>query len=262
MSTRSYAGRHRGRHRAQTQTRTRRVLHPGFIVPAAAATAIVVTASGASVAQSDPVTFELSAAQVSTARTQAADEVAEQADLTSRRQQVAIQAAAFEGRTDASERAARDKARKALKVKQKAEAAAKARAKAERAGKTWVQPIKGARFTSGFGMRWGRLHAGNDFSCPVGTPVKAMSKGKVTLAGAEGGYGNKVEITYWDGTVSYYAHLSSMNVSVGETVLPGDVVARSGNTGRSTGPHLHLEIHPGGGGPVNPAPWLTAKGLQ
>nr|WP_272955486.1 M23 family metallopeptidase [Pedococcus badiiscoriae] len=123
-------------------------------------------------------------------------------------------------------------------------------------------PIQGAVFTSGYGWRWGRLHAGDDFGTPVGTPLKSMSTGTVTFAGWEDGYGNKIEIQYWDGTVSVFAHLSQVETTVGRKVAPGELVGLSGNTGHSTGPHLHLEIHPNGGAPIDPAPWLRDHGLQ
>jgi len=225
-----------------------------------------VTATGATVAESAPLTLDLTAAQAQTARDQAATEVAQQADLSTRRQQVAIQTAALEGRVTEQKRVARNKARvaAAAKAKAAAEAAAEAaaQAKMQREGKRWVMPISGATFTSGYGMRWGRMHWGNDFGTPNGTPLRAMSRGTVTFAGSHGNMGNLVRITYWDGTESFYAHMSSFSSGPGDEVMPGEVVGHSGNTGRSTGPHLHLEIHPGGGEAVNPAPWLAEKGLQ
>lgn len=220
------------------------------------------TATGATMAQSAPLSLDLSNTQAEAARTQSADEVAAQADLTQRRQQVALQTAAFEGRVAEGQRIARTKARVAAAAKKKAEAEDAARAKAMREGKRWVKPIANAPFTSGFGMRWGRLHAGNDFGAPVGTPLVAMSKGVVTYAGSMSGYGNIVKIRYWDGTESYYGHMNTISASVGQEVLPGDQVGTSGNTGHSTGPHLHLEIHPAGGGPIDPAPWMAAHGLN
>lgn len=261
MSSRSYQGRHRGRHRAPQTKRLPRALHPGLVLPTAAAAALVVTATGATVAESAPLTLDLSKTQTEAARTQSADEVAAQADLTQRRQQVALQAAAVEGRVAQTQRIARNKARVAAAAKAKAEAEAAARAKALREGKRWVKPIANAPFTSGFGMRWGRLHAGNDFGAPIGTPLVSMSLGVVTYAGQMSGYGNIVKIKYWDGTESYYGHMNSISAHVGQEVLPGEQVGTSGNTGRSTGPHLHLEIHPNGGGPIDPAPWMAAHGL-
>ena len=126
----------------------------------------------------------------------------------------------------------------------------------------WVAPISaGYTLTSGFGMRWGALHPGQDFAIPVGSEVRAMSSGTVLMAGSSGGYGNKVEIQYWDGTVSWYAHNASLSVSQGQSVSPGQVVALSGNSGHSTGPHLHLEIHPANGDPVAPLGWLQKMGI-
>ena len=177
-------------------------------------------------------------------------------------QQRELQATAAAARVIDAQRIARDAERKSI-AKKKARMAALKKAEAERkARERWVQPIKGAAFTSGYGWRWGRMHEGNDFGTPVGTPVHAMSTGTVTFAGFEGGYGNKIEIEYWDGTVSVYGHLSVIQVSTGEQVTPGEVVGLSGNTGHSTGPHLHLEIHPGGGAAIDPAPWLRDHGLQ
>jgi murein DD-endopeptidase MepM/ murein hydrolase activator NlpD len=111
-------------------------------------------------------------------------------------------------------------------------------------------------------MRWGSMHPGQDFAVPVGTPVKAMSSGTVIFAGWQGGYGNKVEIQYWDGTVSWFCHNSKLVVSQGEKVTPGELVSMSGNTGHSTGPHIHVEIHPQDGSPISPLPWLKKMGTM
>jgi murein DD-endopeptidase MepM/ murein hydrolase activator NlpD len=126
----------------------------------------------------------------------------------------------------------------------------------------WVLPVVKYVKTSGFGMRWGSLHAGEDFAAPIGTPVRAISSGVVVWASADAGYGNKVEIRHWDGTVSWYGHLSKIEVTVGERVDPAQEIGLVGSTGFSTGPHLHLEIHPNGKGPVDPLPWLRAHGLK
>jgi murein DD-endopeptidase MepM/ murein hydrolase activator NlpD len=126
----------------------------------------------------------------------------------------------------------------------------------------WQMPITNPVKTSNFGYRWGRLHAGEDFAVSVGTPLASMSSGTVLFAGPESGYGNLVQIRYWDGTVSYYGHMSSISAKVGEAVVPGQVIGQSGNTGHSTGPHLHLEIHPDDDAPINPAPWLEAHDLK
>jgi murein DD-endopeptidase MepM/ murein hydrolase activator NlpD len=122
----------------------------------------------------------------------------------------------------------------------------------------WQLPITHPVTTSGFGYRWGRLHAGEDFAVSVGTPLASMSTGVVKFAGAMSGYGNMVEVRYWDGTVSRYGHMSRVSVNLGQAMEPGQIVGLSGNTGHSTGPHLHLEIHPRGGAAINPLPWLTS----
>lgn len=125
----------------------------------------------------------------------------------------------------------------------------------------WVKPLANYAITSTFGYRWGKLHPADDLAVPVGTPVRALSSGVVILAQWSGGYGNKIEIRYWDGTVSWYAHNSKLKVKAGDTVAPGQIVALSGDTGHSTGPHVHVEIHPNGGDPVNPMGWFKAHGI-
>ena len=124
------------------------------------------------------------------------------------------------------------------------------------------KPLNGGyRMTSGYGARWGGMHPAQDFATPTGSPVKALSSGTVIFAGWQGSYGYKLEIQFWDGTVAWYAHNSSLKVRQGQSVTAGQVVAASGNTGNSTGPHVHLEIHPGGGDAVSPLPWLAKHGI-
>lgn len=178
-------------------------------------------------------------------------------DLASRAAATRSAVSAGQARKEEKERAERA-ARKAAAERKAAAAKAKRVAKAHR----WVLPIAHPNLSSPFGHRWGRLHAGLDFSTPVGTPLVAMSSGVVTKAEYAGGYGLKVEIRYWDGTVSYFAHMSEVAVETGDAVRAGTYVGKSGNTGNSTGPHLHLEIHPKGGDPTDPAAWLTARHVR
>lgn len=138
---------------------------------------------------------------------------------------------------------ARAAAQKAAINKIVARRAAKHRAEV-RAQHKYVLPLNTYTFTSTFGERWGRLHAGIDLAVPVGSPVMAMSTGVVESTGHMSGYGNTMTIRYWDGTTSLYGHLSKFVAHKGQHVSPGQLVARSGNTGTSTGPHLHLEIRP------------------
>lgn len=107
---------------------------------------------------------------------------------------------------------------------------------------TYVKPISGGRFTSGFKFRWGRWHKGIDWACPTGTAVKASCAGVVTSAGWSSGYGYCVRIKHPDGRETRYAHLSKILVKTGQSVKQGEKIALSGNTGRSTGPHVHFEI--------------------
>jgi len=106
----------------------------------------------------------------------------------------------------------------------------------------WVRPISGP-ITSGFGPRWGRLHAGVDFAAPTGTPVYAASNGTVVAAGTASGFGKWVKLAHAGGVTSVYGHISAWHVNVGSAVQAGQLIASSGNEGRSTGPHLHLEVH-------------------
>ncbi|MGJ8623793.1 MAG: DUF5930 domain-containing protein [Yoonia sp.] len=119
-------------------------------------------------------------------------------------------------------------------------------------------PVKSNfRFTSGFGQRWGRLHAGTDFAGPIGTPIYATADGVITHAGWSSGYGRLIKIRHDFGIETRYAHLNSMDVRVGQRVSRGDRIGAMGNSGRSTGPHLHYEVRVNGN-PVNPMIYIRA----
>ncbi len=113
------------------------------------------------------------------------------------------------------------------------------------------------RFTSGFGQRWGRMHNGTDFAAPIGTPIYAPADGVVTFAGWSSGYGRMVKIQHEFGIETRYAHQNRIRVQVGQRVSRGDRIGDIGNSGRSTGPHLHYEIRVGGR-PVNPMIYIRA----
>lgn len=116
----------------------------------------------------------------------------------------------------------------------------------------WLMPARGL-LTSGYGWRWGRMHKGIDVANSVGTAIVASQHGRVSFAGwSNGGYGYLVEITHGDGSRSLYAHQSRILVREGEEVLQGQQIGEMGSTGRSTGPHLHFEIHSPGFGAINP----------
>jgi murein DD-endopeptidase MepM/ murein hydrolase activator NlpD len=127
-----------------------------------------------------------------------------------------------------------------------------------RAGR-WIWPAKGV-FSSGYGWRWGRMHKGIDVANNVGTPIVAAQAGRITFAGwHDGGYGYLVEITHEDGSMTRYAHHSRLMVREGDEVQQGQTIGLMGSTGRSTGPHLHFEIHPAGQGAANPMEFLPAR---
>ena len=127
---------------------------------------------------------------------------------------------------------------------------------AERA--PFAMPVKDSfRFTSGFGMRWGRMHNGTDFAAPIGTPIYATADGVVIEAGWSSGYGRLIKIQHEFGIETRYAHLNQIRVEVGERVSRGQRIGDMGNSGRSTGPHLHYEVRVGGE-PVNPMIYIRA----
>jgi len=115
-------------------------------------------------------------------------------------------------------------------------------------------PVSGP-VTSGFGMRWGRMHEGIDIAVATGTPVRASAAGTVIQAGWLGGYGILVVVDHGGGLSTAYAHNSSFASSVGQTVVAGEVVAYSGNTGNSSGPHVHFEVRVNGSA-VDPLGYL------
>lgn len=123
-------------------------------------------------------------------------------------------------------------------------------------------PVAGARLSSGFGMRRHpilgsyRAHRGVDYAAATGTPVRATAAGVVRKADWNGGYGLAVDLDNGKGVKTRYGHMSRLNVSAGQRVKKGDVIGYVGSTGRSTGPHLHYEVHVNGKA-VNP---LSHKG--
>ncbi len=122
----------------------------------------------------------------------------------------------------------------------------------------FAEPVKGAfRYTSGFGPRWGRMHEGTDFAGAHGTPIYATADGVVVHAGTQGGYGRLIKIKHEFGIETRYAHLSKISVNVGDRVSRGDRIGDMGNSGRSTGTHLHYEVRISGDA-VNPMKYIKA----
>lgn len=128
----------------------------------------------------------------------------------------------------------------------------------------WVLPLDGYRLTATFGQSsglWSRTHTGLDFAAPSGTPIRAVTNGVISETGYAGAYGNQTIQTLEDGTEIWYAHQTSIAVNPGETVRAGQVIGTVGSTGNSTGPHLHLEVRPGAGDPVDPYNALSVHGI-
>ncbi len=122
----------------------------------------------------------------------------------------------------------------------------------------FAMPVKGAyRFTSGYGPRWGRMHNGADFASSHGSPVYSTADGVVTHAGWEGGYGRLIRIRHDFGFETRFAHLSRIRVKVGDRVSRGERIGDMGNSGNSTGTHLHYEVRIEGN-PKNPMTYIKA----
>ncbi|WP_326597712.1 M23 family metallopeptidase [Streptomyces sp. NBC_01803] len=129
---------------------------------------------------------------------------------------------------------------------------------------SFTLPLNDYRLSTYFGesgSMWQTTHTGTDFAAPTGTPVKNVHTGTVTEAAWAGSYGYRVIVELEDGTEVWYCHLSSMSVSTGQEIVTGDTVGRVGSTGNSTGPHLHLEVRPGGDTAIDPLLWLRDKGI-
>ncbi|MFF8844731.1 M23 family metallopeptidase [Streptomyces sp. NPDC015127] len=218
------------------------VLRTRGAVVAAGMGAVMVVGAGAGVASAD--------AGKAPAVVDAASAVAAQADAQAK---VAAQA-------------------KAEAAAKKADAAKKAAAKkVAKKPAAWVKPVNKYTLTASFaqgGAMWSAKHSGQDFAVPIGTPVKAAGAGTVVKAGPNGGgdgpaYGNAIVVKHANGKYSQYAHLSKINVSIGSTVKAGQTIAKSGNTGNSSGPHLHFEIRttPNYGSALNPVSFLRTVGV-
>ncbi|GAA3740618.1 M23 family metallopeptidase [Streptomyces tremellae] len=179
-------------------------------------------------------------------------------------QTAAVAAAAVHHQADAQAKAAHAEQAKAAKAKAVKAAAAKKAA-------SWIDPVTQYKLTAGFddsGSHWVHKHSGQDFAVPIGTAVHAVHTGTVVKAGPHGAgdgdaYGNAIVIRHSDGKYSQYAHLSRVEVHVGENVKTGEEIAKSGNTGNTTGPHLHFEIRdtPNYGSAVNPVTFLRGLGV-
>ena len=154
-------------------------------------------------------------------------------------------------------------------VKQRATALADANAQADKQNaqiklNLWHLPMTSYHLTARFGDYglWSSFHTGLDFAAPSGTPIYAIANGVISSASYDGAYGNKTVETLDDGTELWYCHQTSFVISTGQAVRAGQLIGYSGSTGHVTGPHLHVEVRPGGGDPVDPYQAMIVHGLQ
>ncbi|ADI09091.1 peptidase [Streptomyces bingchenggensis BCW-1] len=206
-------------------------------------------------------------AEKAAAQKAAAEKAAKEAAA---KKKAAEQAAAKKAAEKKAAAEAAAKARQAAEARQKAAEAAKKAAEAKAA--SWVTPVASYQIGASFGLAgnlWAHNHSGQDFVVPSGTSVRAVHGGVVVKAGGNGAgdgpaYGNAIVIKHADNTYSQYAHLSLVKVSVGQTVATGQEIGLSGNTGNTTGPHLHFEIRttPNYGSAVEPLAFLRSHGVK
>ncbi|MGD1223712.1 M23 family metallopeptidase [Streptomyces krungchingensis] len=192
------------------------------------------------------------------------DSVAEQIDEQAVAQQrAADEAAALKKAEEAARKRAAEEAKKKREAKERA-----AREAERKRLNSFVLPITGSYVSTGYktgGSLWSSgSHTGVDFHAASGTPVHAVGSGTVVTAGWGGAYGNQVVIKMHDGTYTMYGHLSSIGVSVGQAVTPGQQIALSGATGNTTGPHLHFEARTTAeyGSDMDPVGYLRARGVS
>ncbi|MEV0638995.1 M23 family metallopeptidase [Streptomyces sp. NPDC050619] len=203
-------------------------------------------------------------------RTRIMAQVEQQQDQVESKAAAQAVAAAEKEAAAAAAKAEQEAKAKAAAAKKKAEEEAERKAEAERLAelaKQFTLPTSSYTITSTFGQAgslWSSgYHTGLDFAAPTGTLIKAIHSGTITQAGWDGSYGYKTVLTLEDGTELWYAHQSSISVSVGQKVSTGEVIGRVGATGNVTGAHLHLEVHSGGADSgIDPMAWLRSKGVN
>ncbi|WP_371668693.1 M23 family metallopeptidase [Streptomyces sp. NBC_00289] len=177
------------------------------------------------------------------------------------------QAAEDTARREAAEAAARREAAAAAEKAREAKARAAREAERKRLN-TFVLPVTGSYVSTGYqassGLWSSGSHTGIDFHAASGTSVHAVGSGTVVEAGWGGSYGNNIVIKMHDGTYTQYGHLSSIGVSVGQTVTPGQQIGLSGSTGNVTGPHLHFEARTTAeyGSDIDPLAYLRSHGVS
>ncbi|MEV3860052.1 M23 family metallopeptidase [Streptomyces sp. NPDC050095] len=199
------------------------------------------------------------------------DSLADQIDAQATAQKKAADEAAAKKKAEAEAKKKAEEAKRKAEAKAKKEREAKERAAREAERKrlnSFVAPISNSYVSTGYktgGSLWSSgSHTGIDFHAASGTSVHAVGSGTVVEAGWGGAYGNNIVIKMNDGTYTQYGHLSSIAVSVGQSVTPGQQIALSGATGNVTGPHLHFEARtsPDYGSDIDPIAYLRSHGVS
>jgi murein DD-endopeptidase MepM/ murein hydrolase activator NlpD len=249
-----------GKHRRPS--RMKRTTNRTVGVAALATTGVVGTLAAPALAAESP------AEQTLTQAITIGDTVADQIDAqAAAQQQAADETAAREKAEAAAKERAREAAEKAKKEREVKARAARA-AERERLLKSYTAPISGSYVSTGYktgGAVWSSgSHTGIDFHAASGTTVHAVGAGTVVEAGWGGSYGNEVVIKMNDGTYTQYGHMSSLGVSVGQTVTPGQQIGLSGATGNVTGAHLHFEARTSAeyGSDIDPLGYLRQHGVN
>ncbi|MEU7719602.1 M23 family metallopeptidase [Streptomyces tibetensis] len=254
-----------GKHRrpSRIQRRTARVAG----VAALATTGVIGTVAAPAAFAAEPSAEQTGLTPVVTM----GDTVAQQIDAQAVAQQQAAEEAA--AKQKAEEAARKRAAEVAEKAKEEAEKAREAKERAAREAErkrlnSFVPPISGSYVSTGYqassGLWSSGSHTGIDFHAATGTSVHAVGMGEVVEAGWGGSYGNNIVIKMDDGTYTQYGHLSSIGVSVGQKVTPGQQIGLSGATGNVTGPHLHFEARtsPDYGSDIDPIAYLRSHGVS
>ncbi|MFB8089519.1 M23 family metallopeptidase [Streptomyces sp. NPDC055992] len=272
-----------GKHRAPS--RLKRTGAKAVGVATLATTGVIGSLASPALADSGtaPSATETGLSQVLTIETTLADRIDAQATAQQHQADVAEKKAAAKAkakkkaeaaRRKAAAKAAEVKAAAKAKARKKAEAAREASARAGRSttrtalGSSYRLPVAGSYVTTGYkssGSLWSSgSHSGIDFHAASGSSVVAVGAGTVVEAGWGGAYGNNIVLRMTDGTYTQYGHLSSIGVSVGQSVAAGQQIGLSGSTGNSTGPHLHFEARttPSYGSDMDPVAYLRAHGVS
>ncbi|MGW9176806.1 M23 family metallopeptidase [Streptomyces decoyicus] len=195
------------------------------------------------------------------------DELANHVEAQADAQQAEAEAAAAKAKAEAAAKKQAEEARQRVEAARKAKERAAREAERKRLN-TFVAPVADSYVSTSYkassGLWSSGSHTGIDFHAASGTSVHAVGSGTVVEAGWGGAYGNNIVIKMNDGTYTQYGHLSSLGVSVGQRVTPGQQIGLSGSTGNTTGPHLHFEARTGAdyGSDMDPVAYLRSHGVN